>query len=79
MTARRGQVIVCSFSAVEELKGKKLTYENLKAAVLRAGRFSVFEATETDKKARLYTRLCQDPELEIENEGYPWTRVRRRA
>lgn len=73
-------VHVDSFEAVATLKGKSLTYENLKAAVLRAGKFSVFEATATAKHAKLYTQLNNDLEIELDNEsvGFPWTLVKKR-
>jgi hypothetical protein len=70
---------ICRFDSAEHLVGKKRTYESVKAAVLEAGRFSTFEATANDKAARLFTRLCKDPELEIFELGFPWTGVRRRA
>jgi hypothetical protein len=74
------RIHVCSFSAVQMPKGKALTYESFREAVLAAGRFSVFEATETDRSASLYTALCRDPEIETDIScGYPWTIVRRRS
>lgn len=73
-------VHICSFEAVDLPHGKALTYEVLKAAVLKAGRFSCFEATDTQLKARLFTQLCRDPEIETLQEehgfAYPWTGVR---
>lgn len=70
---------VCQFETTEHLRGKKRTYEAVKTAVLEAGRFSNFEATSTMKNARLFTKLCADPELETFDMGYPWTGVRRRG
>jgi len=67
--------IVCRFDAVSHLRGKQRTYENIKAAVLAAGRFSCFDV-ETDKDGRIFTDLCHDPELEITILGYPWTGVK---
>ncbi len=63
--------------STDELRGKNLTYENLKALVVKVGRFSCFEASENQKKAALFTRLCRDPELIIDNKsvGFPWTKV----
>lgn len=74
------RVHIDSFEAVATLKGESLTYENLKAAVLRAGKFSVFEATATAKHAKLYTQLNNDLEIELDNEsvGFPWTLVKKR-
>jgi hypothetical protein len=68
--------IVCMGEPVEDLRGKKLTYANVKASVLKSGRFSVFAATATDKHARIFTALCRDPELVTDNScGFPWTKV----
>jgi hypothetical protein len=73
------KVYIDSFSSTD-LKGKSLTYENVKKQVLKAGRFSCFEASETPKHGKLFTQLCRDPEVEIlkEDHGfhYPWTGVR---
>lgn len=69
---------ICQFETTEHLKGKKRTYATVKAAVLEAGRFSTFEATSTQKNARLFTKLCQDPEVETFDLGFPWTGVRRK-
>jgi hypothetical protein len=70
--------IVCSFESTDDLRGKRLTYENVKARVLEAGRFSVFEATVTQKHARLFDRLMKDPELAFDQScGFPWTKVQR--
>lgn len=67
---------VCSFEAVGPIK-RGATYEGFKAMALKAGRFSVFEATATDRAAVLYTRLCADPAVEIDNSTpYPWTTVK---
>jgi hypothetical protein len=66
---------VCRFDTVSDLRGKKRTYENIKAAVLKAGMFSVFDV-ESPKDGKLFTKLCRDPEIEIFNTGYPWTGVR---
>lgn len=73
-----GRVHVCRFDAVELPRGRRLTYATLKAAVLAAGRFSVFEATQNARVARLFDELARDPSIEMETVGYPWTRVRRR-
>jgi len=65
------------FDTVSDLRGRKRTYENIKAAVLKAGRFSCFDV-ETDSDGRLFTKLCRDHEIETFDMGYPWTGVRRR-
>jgi hypothetical protein len=73
----KGRVFIDRFDSADHLTGKKRTYESVKAAVLKAGRFSVFEATSSAKNARLFTQLCNDPELVTDNSiGYPWTAVR---
>lgn len=69
---------ICSFGSVDDLKGKKLTYENVKKIVLEVGRFSTFEATATTKHANIFTRLCKDPEIETFQMGFPWTGIRLR-
>jgi len=63
------------FDSVSELRGKKRNYENIKKLVLKAGRFSVFDV-ETRKDGILFTRLCDDPDIEIYKKAYPWTYVR---
>lgn len=67
------------FDTVSDLRGKKRTYENVKAAVLAAGKFSCFDV-ETEKDGRMFTKLCHDdPDVETFDMGYPWTGVRRRT
>jgi len=79
MRHRPSAVFLDSFdSGTMELRGKALTYEAVKACVLAAGRFSVFEATASSQRARLFTRLQQDPELVSVKLGFPWIGVRRR-
>ena len=46
--------------------------------VLEAGRFSVFEATASAERGRLFTRLERDPELERVPLGFPWIGIRRK-
>lgn len=70
---------VCSFSSLDELKGKKRTYEAVKALALKIGRFSCFEASATVKDGQLFTRLCADPDIETFDLGYPWTGIRVRS
>ena len=66
------------FDTVSDLRGKNRTYENIKVAVLAAGRFSCFDV-ETEKDGVMFTELCRDPEIETFDLGYPWTGVRRRT
>ena len=71
-------VFIDSFTTLDDLKGKNRTYENIKAAVLKAGKFSCFDIV-THKDAKIFTELCNlDPEIEIDkiNFQYPWTGVR---
>lgn len=68
--------VVCQFDSAEHLTGKKRTYATVKAAVLAAGRFSVFEAMANAKNARLFTKLCADPTVETFELGFPWTGIR---
>ena len=65
---------ICSFDAVPITP--QMTYEGFKQQALDAGRFSVFEAAANKRVADLFTRLCADPEVEIERSAYPWTAVR---
>jgi predicted kinase len=57
---------------------RRTNYETLKADALKAGRFSVFEATSSQRAARLFTRLCRDPEVVTTPEHFPWTKVAKR-
>jgi hypothetical protein len=77
-----------STDEIEGLQGKRKlrgaagerVYAALKATVLAAGRFSVFEATASTRAAHMFARLCEDSDLEIDIDmGLPWTGVRRRA
>lgn len=69
---------LCRFDVVSDLRGKNRTYENIKKAVLAAGRFSVFDV-ETNKDGRMFTQLCKDPEIETFLLEYPWTGVKLKA
>lgn len=71
----KGSVHICCFDSTLHLRGRKRTYEAIKAAVLEAGRFSVFEATVNQKTALMFDQLTRDPELEFEKVGFPWTKV----
>lgn len=73
------RVHIDRFDSTEHLTGKKRTYQAVKEAALAAGRFSVFEATSTQKNAVLFTDLVRDPEIEAFDLGYPWTGIRRKG
>jgi len=49
------------------------TYKDVKPVVLKAGRFSCFEASE---RPGIYQQFFSDPELEISDLGYPWHGVK---
>lgn len=72
------KIHLCRFDSTLDIPPKKRTYEVIKARVLEAGRFSVFEATETRQLAGIFTRLCRDPEVETFDLGFPWTGVRQK-
>ena len=73
-------VRICSFEAVGQIT-PGISYEGFRRQVIKAGRFSVFEATANRRAASLFTQLCCDPEVEIDGEsvGFPWTIVRERT
>ena len=55
-------------------------YLEFRRAIMKVGRFSVFEATATQQSARMFDRLCKDPAVKTVDVGFPWTAVRwRRA
>lgn len=68
------RVNLCSFSAVDPPPLRR-GYGAFRDAVLEAGRFSVFEATESEKRARLYSRLARDPAVRLIPQTFPWTKV----
>lgn len=70
-------VHICSFQSAPAVT-RKTTYEELRAAVLEAGRFSTFEATDNQHAAKLFSRLSRDQSLELTPRGFPWTEVRER-
>ncbi len=74
-----GSAIICNFDSSGNLEGRKRTYKTVKAAVLEAGRFSVFEATQDMKSARIFTKMNKDPEIEIFDLPYPWIGVRKKV
>jgi hypothetical protein len=72
-----GYMIVDSFQSCDHLKGKNRTYKNVKAAVLEAGEFSLADAMQDAKSARLFERLTKDPELVVTQDDFPWYKVER--
>lgn len=71
MSAR---AIHCSFTALPPVT-RRTTYRDLKRAVLKAGRFSVFDAMDSDRSARMFTKLCRDPSVRTRKLAFPWTTV----
>jgi hypothetical protein len=69
---------ICRFDSAEHLTGKHRTYQAVKAAVLEAGRYSIFEATANQRNIGIFTAIDRDPELEITRLGYPWIGVKRK-
>ena len=69
---------ICCFEAVGPIK-RGTSYEAFRAKVLKAGRFSSFEATTNAWTADLYARLWADPEIEVIRELFPWTKVQERS
>jgi len=70
-------MFIDKFDSVSELRGKQRTYRNIKKAVLKAGRFSVFDV-ENKKDGVIFTRLCKDPEIENCGGAYPWTYIKKK-
>lgn len=69
---------LCRFDSAEHLVGKKRTYAAVKEAVLSAGRYSIFEATDSPRNAGLFNDLDRDPELERFRLPYPWIGIKRK-
>ena len=70
---------ICSFQSADTVT-RRTTYGDLKAAVLKAGRFSVFEATANDRAAGMFDRLERDPDIETDHTcGFPWIGVKIRV
>ncbi len=69
-------VHLCRFDTTFDIR--KPTYDKIKAEVLKAGRFSVFDATQSQIRASLFTRLERDPELVLTRVGFPWIKVERK-
>jgi len=69
------RISISIHSSTAHLTGPRRTYENVKAAVIKAGRFSVFDACDMSK---LFSKLESDREIATFRLGFPWTGVRRR-
>lgn len=61
------------FDTAEHLRGGARTYEAVKATVLKAGRFSTFEASDDPVT---FQRLMSDRDVEKVEMEYPWVGVR---
>jgi len=72
-----GPIHICRFDSTGDISNRKLTYSLVKSIVLEAGRYSIFEATDTPKRAKLFTMLGEDEEIvEDRTRDYPWIYVR---
>ena len=69
------KVIVCSLSSGPEKITRRTKYDDVKAAVVKAGRYSVFEATANEFAAAIFTCIDRDPELITKRIAYPWIGV----
>lgn len=73
----RYAIRIDKFSAVDATDEQLASYEKFRDAALRVGRFSVFEATESERSATMFDRLCRDPQVAVVPTGsFPWTHVR---
>jgi hypothetical protein len=71
---------ICIADSGVEAPVRDTDYLEFRRAIMKVGRFSVFEATATQQSARMFDRLCKDPAVKTINVGFPWTAVRwRRA
>lgn len=63
---------VCSFSSCAPVS-RKTKYSKLRDEVLKAGCFSVFEATASNQAAAMFMDLERDPTLVVERTmAFPW-------
>ena len=67
-------VIICNDEAGPSCNART-KYVDFRAAVVKAGKFSVFEATANSYARKLYTMLHDDRTLEVKPVGFPWTTV----
>jgi hypothetical protein len=77
-----GAVHICRFDSVLDMftqrrRGQaKPTYNEIKAAVLKIGRYSSFEASYNKETISFFTRLDRDPNVVSERAGFPWIKVK---
>lgn len=71
-------ILIDCFESTAGLQGKsRRSYHAVKDCVLKAGRYSIFEATANAQAIRLFSSLEDDPELEVDHTlGYPWIGIR---
>lgn len=76
---KKSHIHICSFQAGPDVRSQT-EYTEFRAAILKAGKFSVFEANDNRKSAAMFTALCRDPSIKTDHDelGYPWTVVRLR-
>ena len=68
--------IYCSFTAIDELVGKKLTITNILKVLSKTGCFSVFDAVASRRKARMLGRIEMRGLIRrVGDSGYPWIDV----
>ena len=67
---------VCVMDSGVDAPTHGTSYLEFRRAIMRVGRFSVFEATATQQSARMFDRLCKDPAVKTIDAGFPWTIVR---
>lgn len=74
----RAYVCFSGAFAYDALKGRaKGDYETVKAAVLKDGGYSAFDASNTAQSARIFTRIDNDPELTRDTDSpFPWVGIR---
>ena len=67
---------LCSFASGPEKITRRTKYEDVRAAVVKAGRYSVFEATDNERAASIFSAIDRDPELIVgRSSGFPWITV----
>lgn len=68
--------ILCSFSALDDLAGKKLTIPNVLKILHRTGCFSVFDAIASRRKARMFGRIERNGLIRrVGDRSFPWIDV----
>ena len=69
---------LCTFTALDDLKpSQRKDTRAVLAAIAKAGRFSVFEATQYRSLAMTLDRIFREglATTDTESIGYPWTKV----